>query len=56
MKSIGEFNKGERVVWLLHSRVINIGTWIISSEQENQSDLMIEEDVESHIFSLYEFT
>ena len=59
MQSIGEFNEGEREVWLLHSKVIrvlgSIMQGIISREQENQSDLMIE-DVKSHIFSLYEFT
>ena len=60
MQSIGEFNEGEREVWLLHSKVIrvlgSIMQGIISREQENQSDLTIEEDVKSHIFSLYEFT
>jgi hypothetical protein len=57
MQSIGEFNEGEREVWLLHSKVIrvlgSIMQGIISGEQENQSNLMSEEDVEiAYLFPL----
>jgi hypothetical protein len=56
MQSIGEFNEGEREVWLLHSKVIrvlgSIMQGIISREQENQSDLMIEDVEIAYLFPL----
>ena len=57
MQSIGEFNEGERELWLLHSKVIrvlgSIMQGIISREQENQSDLMIEDVEIAYLFPLW---